>query len=93
MFEFSLQQNQFITGCRVFNSHLLSTALLCQNVKERNNHNKKAVSMAAKKFHALPRRRQIDKLMIVKTRTKSSKAKKEEQRERVWAWLAKQTDL
>lgn len=49
--------------------------------------------MAAKKFHALPRRRQIDKLMIVKTRTKSSKAKKEEQRERVWAWLAKQTDL
>lgn len=32
--------------------------------------------MAAKKFHALPRRQQIDKLMIAKTRTKSSKKEK-----------------
>jgi len=45
--------------------------------KERNNHNKKAhkkaVSEAAENFHVLPRRQQIDKLMIAKSRTKSSK--------------------
>lgn len=47
--------------------------------KERNNHNKKehkkAASFSAENFHVLPRRQQIDKLMIAKSRTKSSKGK------------------
>lgn len=45
--------------------------------------------MAAKKFHALPRRRQIDKLMIVKTRTKSSKKKERKAEEGRKKWKAK----
>lgn len=49
--------------------------------------------MAAKKFHALPRRRQIDKLMIVKTRTKSSKMKERKAEEVRKKWKAKAATL